>query len=216
MANLLVGYIYNKYPILIMMKFLFDIFPVILFFWAFKVYDIFIATAIAIAATIAQIGWLWFRQHKIDKMMWSNLAIIIIFGGATLVSQDETFIKWKPTVLYWLIATVLLISNLIFRKNLIKAMLEKQIILPPTIWNKLNLSWIFFFLIMGCINLYVAFNFPLDTWVTFKLFGATGLILIFMILQVMILGKILKKTSSILSDNVSVSEQHKPAGKDSG
>ncbi len=191
------------------MKFLFDLFPVILFFVAFKVYDIFVATAVAIVAAIAQIGWLWFRNRQVDKMMWSNLAIIVIFGGATLVSQDETFIKWKPTVLYWLIATVLLVSNLIFRKNLIQAMLEKQMILPPVIWNKLNLSWVVFFVSMGCINLYVAFSFPVDTWVTFKLFGATGLMLVFIILQVMMLGKYLKDTPQILT----ASEQDNPAEK---
>lgn len=191
------------------MKFLFDLFPVILFFVAFKVYDIFVATAVAIVAAIAQIGWLWFRNRQVDKMMWSNLAIIVIFGGATLVSQDETFIKWKPTVLYWLIATVLLVSNLIFRKNLIQAMLEKQMILPPVIWNKLNLSWVGFFVSMGCINLYVAFSFPVDTWVTFKLFGATGLMLVFIILQVMMLGKYLKDTPQILT----VSEQDNPVEK---
>lgn len=181
------------------MKFLFDLFPVILFFVAFKVYDIFVATAVAIAAAIVQIGWLWFRHRHVDKMMWSNLAIIVIFGGATLVSQDETFIKWKPTVLYWLIATVLLASNLIFRKNLIQAMLGKQMVLPSIIWNKLNLSWIGFFLSMGCINLYVAFGFSVDTWVTFKLFGATGLMLAFIILQVLMLGKYLKDTPQVLA-----------------
>ena len=180
------------------MKFLFDLFPVILFFLAFKVYDIFVATAVAIAAAVAQIGWIWFRHRQVDKMMWSNLAIIVIFGGATLVSQDEIFIKWKPTVLYWLIATALLASNLIFRKNLIQAMLEKQIVLPSIIWNKLNLSWVGFFLSMGCINLYVAFSFSVDTWVTFKLFGVTGIMLIFMILQVMMLGKYLKDAPQIL------------------
>lgn len=191
------------------MKFLFDLFPVILFFVAFKVYDIFVATAVAIAAAIAQIGWLWFRNRQVDKMMWSNLAIIVIFGGATLVSQDETFIKWKPTVLYWLIATILLVSNLIFRKNLIQAMLEKQMALPVIIWNRLNLSWIGFFVSMGCINLYVAFSFSVDTWVTFKLFGATGLMLTFIILQVMMLGKYLKDTPQMLT----ASEQDNPAEK---
>lgn len=110
------------------MKFLFDLFPVILFFLAFKLYDIFIATAVAMVAAIAQIAWLWFRNRHVDKMMWINLAVIVIFGGATLISQDETFIKWKPTVLYWLIATVLIGSHVIFRKNLIQAMLEKQMV----------------------------------------------------------------------------------------
>lgn len=180
------------------MKFLFDLLPVILFFVAFKAYDIFIATAVAIAAAIVQICWLWVRYRQVEKIMWLNLVIIIIFGGATLISQDETFIKWKPTVLYWFIATVLLVSNQIFRKNLIQAMLEKQITVPVIIWNRLNLSWIGFFLSMGCINLYVAFNFPVDTWVTFKLFGATGLMLAFIVAQVMMLGKYLKDDAQVL------------------
>ncbi len=184
-----------------MMKFLFDLFPVILFFVAFKIYDIFVATAVAIAAAILQIGWLWFRHRQIDKMMWTNLAIIVIFGGATLISQDEAFIKWKPTVLYWLIATVLLVSNQMFGKNLIQAMLDKQIVLPSFIWNKLNLGWIGFFMSMGCINLYVAFNFSIDTWVTFKLFGATGLMLTFIVLQVLMLGKYLKDTAPLLTED---------------
>lgn len=174
------------------MKFLFDIFPVLLFFLTFKLYDIFIATAVAIVAAMAQIGWLWLRKQQIEKMMWINLAIIVVLGGATLLAQDETFIKWKPTVLYWLIASALLVSSVVFRKNLIKLMLEKQIILPVAVWDKLNLSWTVFFLLMGGVNLYVAFSFSVDVWVTFKLFGATGMMLVFIILQVMVLGKHLK------------------------
>lgn len=175
------------------MKLLFDLFPVILFFVAFKLYDIFWATAVAIAATVIQIIWLWMRHGHIEKMMWVNLGIIVIFGGATLVSQDETFIKWKPTVLYWLMAATLFISVCFFEKNLIQAMLGKQMELPAIMWNKLNLSWVGFFLSMGLINLFVAFSFSLDTWVTFKLFGATGIMLIFIILQVLWLGKYLKQ-----------------------
>ena len=196
------------------MKFFFDLFPVLLFFVAFKAYDIFVATAVGRAATIAQIGWLRFRQHQIDKMMWVNLGIIVVFGGATLVSQDETFIKWKPTVLYWLMATVLIISNQFFKKNLIQAMLEKQVALPSIIWNKLNLSWVGFFLLMGCLNLYVAFNFSVDSWVTFKLFGSTGLMLIFIILQVMMMGKYIKEAApELVNADESVSEQHNSTEK---
>ncbi len=179
------------------MKLLFDLFPVILFFVAFKLYDIFWATAVAIAATVIQIVWLWMRHRHIEKMMWVNLGIIVIFGGATLVSQDETFIKWKPTVLYWLMAAALFISVCFFEKNLIQAMLGKQMELPAIMWNKLNLSWVGFFLSMGLINLFVAFSFSLDTWVTFKLFGATGIMLIFIILQVLWLGKYLKQSPHV-------------------
>ena len=196
------------------MKFFFDLFPVLLFFVAFKAYDIFIATAVAIAATIAQIGWLRFRQHQIDKMMWVNLGIIVIFGGATLISQDETFIKWKPTVLYWLMGMVLAVSTQFFRKNLIQAMLEKQIVLPSMVWHKLNLSWVVFFLLMGCLNLYVAFNFSIDSWVTFKLFGSTGLMLIFIISQVMMIGKYIKEEApERLNTDESVDEQHNSTEK---
>ena len=180
------------------MKFFFDLFPVILFFAAFKLYDIFVATAVAIVATIAQIVWLWARHRQVEKMMWINLAVIVVFGGATLISQDETFIKWKPTVLYWLLASVLLASNLFFGKNLIRAMLEKQMKLPLEVWYKLNASWAGFFLLMGIINLYVAYNFSVDAWVTFKLFGATGIMLMFIVLQVMWLGKYLRETPSLV------------------
>ncbi len=107
------------------MKFLFDIFPVILFFVAFKLYGIYAATSVAIAATVLQIGWVWMKHRKIDNMQWISLALIVVFGGATLLLRDETFIKWKPTVLYWLFSTVLTVSALVFRKNLIRAMMEK-------------------------------------------------------------------------------------------
>lgn len=193
------------------MKFLFDLFPVILFFITFKLYDIFVATAVAIAASILQIIWVWLRHQQIDQMMWINLMIIIVFGGATLVLQDETFIKWKPTVLYWFFAIVLLVSNAVFKKNLIRAMMEKQMALPLPIWMKLNTSWVIFFATMGLINLYVAFNFPVDTWVTFKLFGSTGLMLVFIVGQILALGKHLKENSTELtvdSPNVNNSEKN--------
>lgn len=191
------------------MKLLFDLFPVVLFFAVFKLYDIFVATAVAIVAAIAQIGWLWFRHRQIDKMMWINLAVIVVFGGATLISQDEIFIKWKPTVLYWFIATVLLASNQIFKKNLIQAMLEKHMVLPSPVWSRLNLGWVSFFVVMGCINLYVAFGFSVDTWVTFKLFGATGLMLVFVMMQVIMLGRYLKEPAPVLTENAIAVEHNK-------
>lgn len=171
------------------MKSLFELFPVILFFIAYYAYDIFVATGVAIGATLFQVCWMWFRYRKVDNMMWISLVVILLFGGATLAFQDETFIKWKPTVLYWLFAGVLLVASLFLGKNLIRAMLEKQITLPDLVWKKLNFSWVAFFLFMGLINLYIAYNFSLDTWVNFKLFGSMGLMLVFVIAQVAMLSK---------------------------
>src|ERR671924_1632826 len=112
------------------MKFLFDVFPVVLFFVAFKLFDIYVATACAIAATVVQVSWLKLRGRRVDLMLWASLAIIVVFGGATLLLQDETFIKWKPTVLYWLFATILAVAELGFRRNLIRAMMQAQMSLP--------------------------------------------------------------------------------------
>jgi len=171
------------------MKFLFDLFPVILFFVAFKFFGIYIATAVAIVATVAQIAWVCYRHRKIDNIQWVTLGVIVVFGGATLLLHDETFIKWKPTVLYWLFGVALLVAEFGFRKNLIKAMMGKQITLADSIWRCLLMSWIGFFVIMGVLNLYVAFNFSTDAWVNFKLFGGTGLMLAFVVLQALFLAK---------------------------
>jgi intracellular septation protein len=171
------------------MKFLFDLFPVILFFITFKIYGIYAATAVAIAATFVQIGWVWFRHGKVDKMLWVSLVLIVVFGSATLILQDETFIKWKPSVLYWLFAAALLLAHAIFKKNLIRAMMKEQITLPESMWTRLNASWAAFFALMGAANLYVAFNYSTETWVNFKLFGFMGLMLAFVLLQGLMLGK---------------------------
>ena len=171
------------------MKFLFDIFPVVLFFAAFKIYDdIYIATAVAIGATVLQIGTLAARGRKIDAMLWASLAIIVVFGGATLVLHDETFIKWKPTVLYWLFAAALAGGQLLDR-NLIRLMLRGQIALPDAAWAKLAWSWVAFFVVMGGANLFVAFNFTTDQWVNFKLFGGIGLMLLFVLGQAAYLAR---------------------------
>ena len=170
------------------MKFLFDLFPVILFFVAYKLAGIFTATAVAIAATFAQIGWLKLRGRKVEPMMWVTLAIIVVFGGATLYLQDEVFIKWKPTVLYWLFAAVLGAAPF-FGKNFIRSIMGAQIELPDPVWTRLNWGWTVFFLLMGVANLYVAWNFPTETWVNFKLFGSTGLMLVFVVAQALYLAR---------------------------
>lgn len=171
------------------MKFLFDIFPVILFFVAYKAADIYVATAVAIAATFAQIGWVWLRTRKVEPMLWVSLAIIVIFGGATLLLRDETFIKWKPTVLYWLFGAALLIAAHGFGKNLVRAMMGAQIALPERVWARLNQSWVGFFVVMGILNLYVAYNFTTDAWVNFKVYGGIGLMVVFIFGQALMLHK---------------------------
>lgn len=194
------------------MKILFDLFPVILFFGVFKLaggnpdaaqafataigyqadplhLPVLLATAAAIIATLAQIIWVKLRHGKVDTMLWVSFAIILVFGGATLLLHDEAFIKVKPTVLYWLFALVLLFSNMLFNKNLIRSLMQGKMSLPTPIWNKLNLSWSGFFFALGVLNLYVAWNFPTDTWVNFKLFGATGIMLLFIVIQVAMVSK---------------------------
>ena len=171
------------------MKFLFDLLPVILFFVGFKLYGIFAATAIAIATTLAMIVYAKIRHGKIEKMLLINGAVISVLGGITLLLQDKTYIMWKPTVLYWLLAAVLLISNLFFNKNFIQQMMGKMMNAPSAVWTKLNLVWVIFLVGLGFLNLYVAFNYTEDAWVNFKLFGVTGMMFVFVILQTLVLRK---------------------------
>jgi len=166
------------------MKLLFDFLPILLFFIAYKIYDIYVATAVIIVTSILQVAWVWFRHHRVENMHLVTLVLVIVLGGATLLLHDETFIKWKPTVVNWLFALAFLVSQFIGNKNLLQRMLESQITLDsPQVWRHLNFIWIGFFLLMGVLNLYVAFNFSTDTWVNFKLFGMMGLTIIFIIAQ---------------------------------
>jgi intracellular septation protein len=175
------------------MKFLFDLFPIILFFVAFKLWGIFTATAVAIVATLVQIAWVAFRHRKVDPMLWVSLGVVTVFGGATLVLHNDTFIKWKPTVLYWAFSVALVVSQLAFNKNLIEAMMGKQITLPHAIWTKLSLVWAAFFVLLGLVNLFVAYHYTTDQWVNFKLFGATGCLLVFIVGQSLWLSKYMKE-----------------------
>lgn len=174
-----------------MKKFLFDLFPLILFFIAYRFADIYAATAVAIAASVAQFIWLRATGKQIEATHWINLSVIVIFGGATLWLQSDVFIKWKPTVLYWLFGGALLGGRLLFGRNLMQRLLGKQIELPAPAWEKLNLSWALFFLAAGAINLYVAFSghFTESQWVNFKVFGLMGLLLVFVIGQSLWLGR---------------------------
>jgi intracellular septation protein len=169
------------------MKVFFDLFPVILFFVAFKLSDIFIATATAIGATIAMIIYSKVRHGKVEKMLMINGLVISILGGITLLLHDKTFIMWKPTVLYWLFAGALFISNVFFKKNLIRQMMDKMLNPPETVWNKLNLVWVVFLIALGFLNIYVFKNYDEDTWVNFKLFGVTSMMFIFMMVQTFML-----------------------------
>ncbi len=171
------------------MKFFFDLLPVLLFFVAYKWFGIYVATGVAIAASLAQIVWLLARGRKVDAMLWLSLAVIVVLGGATLISHNETFIKWKLTALYWLYALILLGGELWFGRNFLRMLLGKQMVLPDAIWRRLNLSWVVFFAAMGGLNLYVAYHFSTDTWVNFKLFGSMALMLLFVVAQGIMLSR---------------------------
>jgi intracellular septation protein len=174
------------------LKLLLDFFPIALFFVAFKLWGIYVATAVAIVATIGQIAWLRYSTGKVEPMQWLSLGIIVLFGGATILAHDETFIKWKPTVLYWLMGGALAGGLLFFRKNLLKSLMGAQLELPEAAWRAMNWSWVGFFALMGVLNLWVAFHFDTDTWVNFKLFGGLGLMALFVLAQAFYLSRHMK------------------------
>ena len=174
-----------------MKKFLFDLFPLILFFIAYRFADIYVATGVAMAAGVVQILWLKLRGHAIETMHWINLGVIVFFGGATLLLHDDAFIKWKPTVLYWIFGGVLLGSRLLLGRNLLKKLLGAKIQMPDAVWDRFNASWSIFFIVAGGLNLFVAFSghFTETQWVNFKVFGLMGMLLAFVIAQSLWLGK---------------------------
>jgi intracellular septation protein len=176
------------------MKFLFDFFPVLLFFLAYKAFDIYVATAVAIAATLVQIAVVWTKTRKVAPMQLVTLAVIVVFGGLTLYLHDEQFIKWKPTVINWLFGAVFLASHFFGRQTAIERMLAGNIVLPQPVWRRLNLGWVLFFLAMGAANLYVMTFFDRDTWVNFKLFGMLGLTLIFVVVQSLYLSRYMEES----------------------
>lgn len=203
------------------MKILFDFLPVILFFGMFKYADahkdwaaatatehlgfmvsggvvgpmvapMLLATVVVILATAAQIGWLLARGRKVETMLWVSLGLVTVLGGATIWFQSETFIKWKPSVLYWMMGASFWISQAFLKKNLLQVLMGSQITLPAFVWQRLNFAWIAFFALMGLLNIYVAYAFPTDVWVNFKLFGGLGLMLAFMVAQGFYLSRHLK------------------------
>jgi intracellular septation protein len=194
------------------MKLLFDFLPIVLFFVTFKYAEgqkdwaaqfasdhfgflvsggivgpneapVLLATLVVIAATALQVLFFLLRGKKVDMMLWVSLAIVVALGGATVWFHSETFIKLKPSAVYWFMGLALWISQAVFGKNLLKAMMGKQLDLPEPVWQRLNTVWVAFFALMGVLNLYVAYTFSTSTWVNFKLFGFTGLMLLFMVAQ---------------------------------
>ncbi|MEZ5541915.1 MAG: septation protein A [Pseudomonadota bacterium] len=171
------------------MKFLFDLFPLILFFGAFKLYDIYVATAVAIGAAFVQTGLFWLKHRRFEKMHLITLGILVVFGGLTLALRDPVFIKWKPTVVNWLFALAFLGARLFSKATLIERMMGHAITAPGPVWNRLNWAWILFFAATGILNLYVAFNFSEEIWVDFKVFGIMGLTLVFVFGQAFYLSR---------------------------
>jgi intracellular septation protein len=194
------------------MKLLLDFLPIILFFGMFRYADahkdwaaafatdhfgflvsggvvgvgeapVLLATVVVMVATLAQVAFMVARGMKIHVMLWVSLGLVTVLGGATIWFHNETFIKWKPSVLYWVMAAALWISQLVFRKNLLQALMGSELVLPAAVWRNLNTAWIVFFALLGLLNLYVAYSFSTSDWATFKVFGATGLLLAFTVAQ---------------------------------
>ena len=203
------------------MKILFDFLPIILFFGMFKYAEghadwaarfatdhfgfivsggvvgteeapVLLATVVVIVATTVQIGYLLARRQKVDMMLWITFVLVVVLGGATVWFHNATFIKWKPSVLYWAMGLTFWISQTVFRKNLLQTMMGQQLELPAPVWQRLNLAWIAFFALMGVLNLYVAYSYSTSTWASFKAFGATGLMLAFMLAQGVYLSRHIK------------------------
>lgn len=165
------------------MQLLFDFFPVIAFFVAYKLADIYVATAVIIVAVVLQTGIQWVRHRKVSSMALISGVLVLVFGGLTLLIQDKAFIQWKVTVVNWLFSAAFLASMLFGERTLIERMLGETVQLDRALWRRLNVAWALFFLVLGAINLYVAYSFSESFWVNFKLFGVLGLTLIFALVQ---------------------------------
>jgi intracellular septation protein len=176
------------------MKQLLEFFPILLFFVAYKLYDIYIATAVVIGATIVQVAIAWFKYRKVETMQWITLGLVIVFGGATIILHDEQYLKWKFSIIEWLFGLAFLSSHFIGKKTFIERMMSSNLTLPANIWQRLNFSWATFFISVGFINVYVMYNYNTDDWVTFKTFIAPALMVVFMVVQMSFLYKYIPDT----------------------
>jgi intracellular septation protein len=165
------------------MQFLIDLLPVIAFFVAYKLADIYVATGVLIVGVLLQTAWSWFRHRKVSGMLLASAILVLVFGGLTLLIHDPVFIKWKPTIVNWLFATAFLASQFLSGPTIVQRMLGENVSLDEGSWKRLNLMWVVFFLFAGALNLFVAFRYDEATWVNFKLFGLMGLTLAFALAQ---------------------------------
>ncbi len=177
------------------MKFLFDLFPIILFYTAYQLYDIYVATAVAIAAAFVQTGLFWLKTRRFETMHLVVLGILVVFGGMTLLLRDPIFIMWKPTLVNWLFGLAFLGSHFIGDRTITERFMSKAITVPEPVWSRLNMAWTAFFLLVGALNLYVAYNFSEETWVNFKMFGIIGLTLVFIFAQAFYLSRYMEEVT---------------------
>ena len=165
------------------MQLFLDLLPVVAFFIAYKLTNIFVATAVLIVGVLAQTLFIWVRHRKVSPMLLTSAILVLVFGGLTLIVHDATFIKWKPTIVDWLFSGAFLVSHFWRGPTIVQRMMGEHVQLAPEIWKRLNLMWVAFFAVCGGLNLYVAFSYSMDIWVNFKLFGLFGLTLVFALLQ---------------------------------
>lgn len=174
------------------MHLLFDFLPIAAFFVAYKFYGIYVATAAAIVINLIQVFGHWIKHRSLSSIQLISLILILLFGGSTLILHNELFIKWKPTVLYWLLGFIALISQWIGKKPLMQVLLETNIVLSDKVWLSLNRNWSIFFMLMGGVNLWVAYSFDTNTWVNFKLFGLLGITFLFILTQAIYLSRFIQ------------------------
>lgn len=171
------------------MKFLFDYFPIICFFIAYKFSNIYTATAVTIGASLLQLTVYWLIHRRFEMLHGLTFVFIVVLGGSTLLFHKDIFIKWKPSVIYWIFAITLLSSQFFSAKTVLERMLSDKITMAQKIWARLNMSWAVFFILLGFLNVYVVYHFDTDAWVNFKLFGTLGITLVFIVLQALYMAR---------------------------